>query len=285
MEQVVVIFFWLSLILAGVSTLFYLRIFFSKGEAGLFSQLAVLSSWLCLLSLSVVIATEWLRTGLHPFTGPFSAKVFYSFSILTVYLLFELFYVRRAPKMKMIGVLIFPIVVLLLLVGWTQFEATATLSPELRLFRVFIHIASALLAYGAFIVGTIFALVYLIQENQLKKKRGMAATTQKLPSLETAETSTHKALSVGFVFSVVLLLTGMFTAQLVWGKMWDWKEPRMVSALIMTCAYGFYIFSRDVLGWRGRRSSYLALVAFGVAIFTYLSPQLLPSIHRWGTGF
>lgn len=285
MGKVVVIFFWLSLILAGVSTLFYLRIFFSKGEAGIFGRLAVFFSRSCFLALVVTIGAEWLRTGLHPFTGPFSAKVFYAFSILAVYLLFEQVYARRAPKMRVIGALIFPIIVLMLLIGWTQFEAAATLSPELRLFRVFVHVASALLAYGSFIVGTIFAVVYLVQENQLKKKKGMAPTSQKLPSLETAEASTHKALSIGFVFSVILLLTGMFTAQLVWGKMWDWREPRMVSALGMTLVYGFYILSRDVLGWRGRKSSYLALIAFGIAIFTYLSPSLLPSIHRWGIGF
>lgn len=285
MERAEVIIFWLSLVFAGVASLFYLRLFVLKTGQQLYEKLATASSLLSLISLFLVILIQWARTGLHPFTGPFSAKVFYAFSIILVYTVFEAIYAKRVPRIKAVGVLVFPAVVLLMLVAWSQFEATATLSPELRSFRVFVHVSSAILAYGSYTLGTIFAIVYLAQERQLKSKKGLPLSSQRLPSLETAETSTHRALGVGLVFTVVLLLTGMFTAQLVWGKMWDWSEPREVAALVMLIAYGAYFLVRDILGWKGRRSSYVALLAFLVAIFTYLTPVFFNSLHSWGRGF
>lgn len=284
MEQLEVILFWLALIVAGVTFLLYLRIFFVRAESKLFNNFALLGSWLTLLLITIVLSIQWLRTGLHPFTGPFSAKVFYAFSILVVYMVFETLYVKHVPKMRMVGVMVFPAIVVLLLLAWTQFEASPTLAPNLKNFRVFAHVSSAIFAYGSFTLGTIFSIIYLIQEKQLKSKKAMGVSTQKLPSLETAEISTHRALGIGFLFSIILLLTGMFTAQMVWGRMWDWSEPRETSAFIMVLLYAFYFFSRDVLNWRGKKSSYVAILAFLMAIFTYVTPYIFSSIsrHKWG---
>lgn len=285
MEKIEVIIFWLSLVFAGVTSLFYLRTFFVKSPETIYNKLATVFSFLTLASVTLVVVFQWIRTGLHPFTGPFSAKVFYAFSILIVFITFEVIYSKKVPRIKSVGVLIFPTVVLLLLIAWTQFEASSSLPPALNSFRVFVHISSAILAYGSYTVGTVFAIIYLVQERQLKTKKGLQSTSQKLPSLETAEVATHRALGIGFIFTLILLLTGMFTAQMVWGRMWDWREPREVSALIMLIVYGFYFLIRDIFSMRGRRSSYVALIAFAVAIFTYFTPLLFTSLHAWGRGF
>lgn len=285
MEKLEVIIFWLALVSAGVTTLFYVRLFFVRGEKSIYHRLASVFSAVTLISIALVVALQWFRTGLHPFTGPFSAKVFYAFSVLLVFFIFEELYSKRVPRIRNAGVLIFPTVVLLMLLAWAQFEASAELPPALSSFRVFVHISSAILAYGSYTVGTIFAVIYLVQENQLKSKKGLQGTSQKLPSLETAELATHRALGIGLIFTVILLLTGMFTAQMVWGRIWDWREPREVSALIMFIVYSAYFVVRDVLGLRGRRSSYFAILGFAVAIFTYFTPALFTSLHAWGRGF
>jgi hypothetical protein len=54
---------------------------------------------------------------------------------------------------------------------------------------------------------------------------------------------------------------------------------------MMLIVYGIYFTVRDVLSMRGRRSSYVALIAFAVAIFTYFTPLLFTSLHAWGRGF
>jgi len=284
MEKLEVFIFWLALVSASVTSLFYVRVFFVKGTESIYHQLANIFGSITLLSTALVVALQWARTGLHPFTGPFSAKVFYAFSILLVFFLFELKYSRRVPRIKTVGVLIYPTVVLLMLLAWSQFEVSSSIPPALTSFRVFVHITSAILAYGSYTVGTIFAIIYLVQERQLKQKK-LQSTSQKLPSLETAELATHRALGIGLIFTVILLLTGMFTAQMVWGRMWDWREPREVSALMMLVVYSLYFIVRDVLSMRGRRSSYMALLGFLVAIFTYFTPALFLSLHAWGRGF
>jgi ABC-type uncharacterized transport system permease subunit len=285
MEKLEVFLFWFALVFTGITFLFYIRLFFLKSTESIYHKLASIFSVLTLISIGAVVALQWARTGLHPFTGPFSAKVFYAFSILLVFLIFQLLYSKSISRIRSVGVLIFPTVLLLLLLAWSQFEASSSIPPALSSFRVFVHITSAILAYGSYTVGTIFAIIYLVQEKQLKEKKGLQSTIQKLPSLETAELATHRALGIGLIFTVILLLTGMFTAQMVWGRMWDWREPREVSALLMFIVYSLYFVVRDVLSMRGRRSSYIALIGFVVAIFTYFTPALFTSLHAWGRGF
>ncbi len=282
-EQFEIALFWMAVVTAGASSVIYIRNFFLRKESSAFMRAALVLSIFSVLFLTIVLGLRWGETGLHPFTGPFSTKTFFAFAVMFAYLLIELAYAKRAPKVRYVGVLVLPIAVLLMLVAWTQWDASAAaLPPALRSFRVGFHVTTALLAYGSFTVATVFALIYLVQESQLKRKKAFSSSSSKLPSLETAESVTYRAIGLGFVFSIMLILAGMLTAQQEWGRLWSWQEPREVSALGMLIVYGAYLGLHDLAGWRGRRINYIALVGFAAAIFTYFAPQLFESMHQWG---
>lgn len=79
MEKLEVIVFWLALILAGVTTIFYVRIFFVRGERTIYHRLATLFSLATLIAIAAVVALQWIRTGLHPFTDLFLPESFMPF--------------------------------------------------------------------------------------------------------------------------------------------------------------------------------------------------------------
>ncbi len=284
MERLEFILFWLALVLAGVSSIIYIRNFFVRREENIFIRLGSIAASISFFFLLLLLGIHWFRVGLHPFSGPFTARTFFAFSVIGIFLLIELLYSFKAVKTRFLGMFVMPVAVALMLFAWKSYQVSAEIPPKLKSFRVFIHVSSALIAYGAFTIATFLAIMYLLQEHQLRSKNP-SQIWRKFPSLESSDELCFKAVAVGFVFSVILLLTGMLTAQMEWGKMWDWREPRMVLTLIMVIIYGVYLFTWEVMGWRGKKGSFLAIIGYLSAIFTYFVPYILKSMHVWGRGF
>lgn len=284
MSRVELIFlFWLAIICAGGAFLLYIKNFFSKVENSFQQRLASALTFISWFSLLLILLFYWFNLKLHPFSGPFTARIFYAFTILGAYLLVELFYAVRSPKIRYLGMFALPLSLGVMFYAWHVYQAPAAIPKALKSFWVTIHVTCALIAYGAFTVATILAIVYLLQESQLRRK-SLNPVWRKLPSLETADNACYKAISLGEIFTAILILSGMVWAEVVWGRMWQW-DPKQNGALAMLIIYGFYIATRSFLGWRGKRASYLAIFGFLAAIFTYFANYLFPSIHTYGKGF
>jgi cytochrome c-type biogenesis protein CcsB len=276
--------FWLAIVCAGGAFLLYVKNFFSKVENAFQQRLASALTFISWFSLLLILLFYWFNLKLHPFSGPFTARIFYAFTILGAYLIVELIYASRSSKIRYLGMFALPVSLGVMFYAWHVYQAPASIPKALQSFWVAIHVTCALIAYGAFTVATILAVVYLLQESQLKRK-SLNPIWRKLPSLETADNACYKAISLGEIFTAILILSGMVWAEVVWGKMWQW-DPKQNGALAMLIIYGFYIATRSLLGWRGKRASYLAIFGFVIAIFTYFANYLFPtSIHTYGKGF
>lgn len=278
MERVEFFAFWLAVISGGISSLAYIRNFFSRKEESFLVQIATWSGIFCFAFLVLIVMLRWIGTGSQPFADPYTARIFYALTIIGAYLIIELFYATKLPKTRNLGMFVMPAGVGLMLYALSSYTAAGQMPPELENTRVFLHIASGLIAYGAFTVATFLAVMYLLLERQLKTKNP-GQVWRKLPSLETSDDLCYKAILVGFIFSVVLVFSGMVSASMIWGVMWDWGEPRLMITLIMTLIYGYYLFAREVMGWRGRKACILAIVGFVIALLSYFGPLYLQGVH------
>ena len=273
----------MAIVCAGGAALLYVKNFFSKVEKPFQQRLASFLTFISWFSLLLILLFYWFNLKLHPFSGPFTARIFYAFTILTAYLIVELLYASRSGRIRFLGIFALPISLIVMFYAWHVYQAPANIPTPLKSFWVAIHVTCGLIAYGAFTVATFLAVVYLLQEAQLRRK-SLNPVWRKLPSLETADNACYKAIVLGEIFTAILILSGMVWAEVVWGRMWQW-DPKQNGALAMFLIYGLYIATRSLLGWRGRRASYLAIVGFLVAIFTYFVNYLIPSIHTYGKGF
>ena len=84
---------------------------------------------------------------------------------------------------------------------------------------------------------------------------------------------------VGFSMLTLGLITGFVYAKAVWGRFWSW-DPKEVWAGITWLFYAVLLHERLTVGWRGRRSAIMAIIGFGVLIFTFLGVNLFMEGHH-----
>jgi len=102
-------------------------------------------------------------------------------------------------------------------------------------------------------------------------------------SAETLDEITYKSIAVGFpVFTLGGLIFGAIWADQAWGTYWSW-DPKETWSLITWFVYAFYLHSRMVRGWRGKKVAIVAVTGFLAAMFTYIGVNLLLSgLHSYG---
>ncbi|MCL5024339.1 MAG: c-type cytochrome biogenesis protein CcsB [Nitrospirae bacterium] len=102
-------------------------------------------------------------------------------------------------------------------------------------------------------------------------------------SSETLDEITYKSIAIGFpIFTLGGLIFGAIWADQAWGVYWSW-DPKETWSLITWFAYAFYLHSRLLRGWRGKKTAIVAVLGFVMVIFTYLGVNLLLSgLHSYG---
>ena len=102
-------------------------------------------------------------------------------------------------------------------------------------------------------------------------------------SAESLDEITYKSIAVGFpIFTIGGLIFGAVWADQAWGTYWSW-DPKETWSLITWFFYAFYLHSRMIRGWRGKKVAIVAVIGFMAVIFTYLGVNLLLSgLHSYG---
>ena len=104
-------------------------------------------------------------------------------------------------------------------------------------------------------------------------------------SPETLDEITYKSIAIGFpIFTLGGLIFGAIWADQAWGVYWSW-DPKETWSLITWFAYAFYLHSRLLRGWKGKKIAVVAVIGFVMVVFTYLGVNLLLSgLHSYGRG-
>ena len=102
-------------------------------------------------------------------------------------------------------------------------------------------------------------------------------------SSEMLDEITYKSIAVGCpVCTLGGLIFGAIWADQAWGVYWSW-DPKETWSLITWFVYAFYLHSRLMRGWRGKKAAAVAVIGFIAVIFTYLGVNLLLSgLHSYG---
>jgi cytochrome c-type biogenesis protein CcsB len=102
-------------------------------------------------------------------------------------------------------------------------------------------------------------------------------------SHEMLDEITYKSIAIGFpIFTLGGLIFGAIWADQAWGKYWTW-DPKETWSLITWFFYAFYLHSRLMRGWKGKKVAIVAVLGFMAVIFTYLGVNLLLSgLHSYG---
>ncbi|MBM3791264.1 MAG: c-type cytochrome biogenesis protein CcsB [Acidobacteria bacterium] len=182
-----------------------------------------------------------------------------------VALVFILAFIRY--RINILGAFVLPLVSALTIVSELIWEETHSIPPALRSSWVYFHAGVAFLAYAAFFLTFVSAVLYLIQEKELKAKR-FRFLYFRLPSLQVCDELLRRSLYVGFVMMSLTILTGAFWAQHAWGRYWSW-DPKETASLVTWAIYLLLLNYRLSSSWRGRRAAYISIAGFVSMLITF----------------
>lgn len=183
-------------------------------------------------------------------------------------------WVERQHGVKVLGAFVLPVALALLV---------STVGHPLGLGRALgsawlvTHIALALLGVAAFVLNFAGAIMYLLQERQLKSKRP-GAFYYRLPALETLDRLSYRTLALGFAILTTGLLMGAVWARTAWGTLFTF-DPLVVLSFVAWAIYAATLAGRAAAGWHGRRAAYFAIVGFAALVMTLGAGLFLPGRH------
>lgn len=140
-----------------------------------------------------------------------------------------------------------------------------------------VHVISILISYVALAFAFASSLLYLLQDNLLKRKK-LSGLWQKLPSLQTADDWIYRATTFGLAALTLGLLSGV-----LWLRLHpDYaalRDPKVLISLATWLTFAIYLSARRWLGWRGRKSNWVVVGGFILLAISFLgTPHLLNGI-------
>jgi heme exporter protein C len=117
----------------------------------------------------------------------------------------------------------------------------------------YLHVPLAIIALAGFVIGGIHAIRHLRTGEGVHDARS------------------YVSIHVSVIFGVAVLLTGAIWAKASWGVWWEWREPTLVSFLIVFLLYATYYPLRYAIEDRDRQARYASVFAITAGAFVPLN--------------
>jgi cytochrome c-type biogenesis protein CcsB len=173
-----------------------------------------------------------------------------------------------------------PISILILIILGTAitllYRPSAPLVPALQSIWLVIHVSSAILSGGIFLLSNTVASTYLWLE-RMERKGERTSFAKRLPSLDSLDLLSYRLVAFVFPLWTFAVIAGAIWAEAAWGRYWGW-DPKETWSFITWILYAAYLHARVTAGWKGRKAAWLCLLAGSTYLFNYVY------INVWGTG-
>jgi cytochrome c-type biogenesis protein CcsB len=235
---------------------------------------------------TVAIALRWkesydLGFGHAPLSNLYESVVFFSWTIVLIYLFIDLKY-----RYRVIGAFVLPFA--LLAMAGAQLGLNSgiePLVPALQSNWLLYHVVTCFLGYAAFAVACGVSFMYLIKarhESGTSLAASAGGVIGMFPPTRVLDDLNYRAIMIGFPLLTIGIITGAAWANYAWGTYWSW-DPKETWSLIVWFIYAAFLHARFTKGWVGRRAAWLSIVGFCATIFCYLGVNLfLSGLHSYG---
>lgn len=156
------------------------------------------------------------------------------------------------------------------------YRNSAPLVPALKSTWLIIHVSTAIICGGIFLLANVIAGAYLFLE-RYEEAGARPVWALRIPSLETLDQLSYRLVAFVFPLWTFSVIAGAIWAESAWGRYWGW-DPKETWAFITWVAYAAYLHARVTIGWRGRRAAWLCIFAGSTFLFNYVY------VNVWGTG-
>lgn len=207
----------------------------------------------------------------------------YEFATAVVLVAMIAFFVLavRQPTLRHIGVFVLgPVVLAMVGIGLFLYAEAGPLVAALRSSWLAVHVTSAVLGSGVFLVSGIASALYLV-----RTRRSAGAETgllSRLPSAAGLDRLAHRTAVFGFPIYTFAMIAGAIWAESAWGRFWGW-DPKETWMFISWVVYAAYLHARTTAGWRGRPAAWINILGFAVVLFNLLYVNMVSTgLHSYG---
>ena len=206
----------------------------------------------------------------------FDAMTLYALALSGAYGIWSVYRYTRGIA----GILI-PYATLLLLCGISAFKQEAGAPAQLQGAVMMLHVATAYAAFGVFTLASISAVIYLMQDSNLKNKR-FGVVWERLPSLESLDHIMSRLVGVAFLLLTVSIVIGfMLVRELGGGDEWV-RDPKVVATAILWILLAVFVHLRASSDRHGRGIALVAVFGLGCLLFAFMGVHLVaPSLHSF----
>ena len=184
----------------------------------------------------------------------------------------------RRYRIESLSVLAFPLLFLLTFLANIVYDPSDVIPAAIQSNWIYIHTPLIFLGYAALFISFAAAILYLIQERELKTKHRTAFF--QLPSLQICEDLSYRSLAIGFPLITLGLVSGALWAQSAGDVPWG----RNLEVLLSLFTWGIYlllIHYRFIAGWQGKRAAYLAIAGFVGVVVSFLGATYFGGLHSF----
>lgn len=243
---------------------------FSRTERS--GRLANAMMLIAFIALTVGVAARGLSAHRVPWGNMYEFSITAALALTGAYLFGVIRY-----RLRWLGLPVSIVVLLTLGTAVTVlYRPSAPLVPALKSTWLAIHVASAIISGGVFLLANAVAATYLILDS-IESKGTRPVWAQKFPTLEALDQLTYRLVAFVFPLWTFAVIAGAIWAESAWGRYWGW-DPKETWAFITWVAYAAYLHARVTIGWRGRRAAWLCIFAGSTFLFNYIY------VNIWGTG-
>ena len=190
-----------------------------------------------------------------------------SFGVAVIYLA-----LLRKYQLRWLGPVVtgFAVAILMLSV-LILYVPAGPLVPALDSYWLVIHVVAAIIATGAFTVGGMASLLFLVRSRA--EERGTvrsAGYIARLPEAKVLDRIAYRMHAFGFpVWTFAALIAGPIWAEYAWGRYWGW-DPKEIWAFITWVVYAAYLHARATAGWKGKAAAIIALIGLATLLFNFV---------------
>lgn len=224
------------------------------------------------LALAIYFVARFIEAGTKPLQNMFEVVSLSAFFLALIY-----FVATRAKKLPAFGAFTFPAIAIIFLVN-LMLAGTATSGVEEPLSSpvLVLHILFTILAYGVFFMATVGAVMFLLQERMLKKRKD-PGIMRSFPPLESLRRLVNVCLWAGLALMTLGFVLGFVTFSRD-----EWtgivRNPKVMTSLVLWVTLMSVVVGRRVGLLHGRRHLYMVLVGFVLVLATYIC------LGVWSTG-
>ena len=186
-------------------------------------------------------------------------------------------WLERQTGLRVLGAFVLPVVSMLGLSSGAARLGSEPIERAITGAWLWVHIALVLIGIAAFVLNFAGAIMYVLQERQLKAKRP-GAFYYRLPALETLDRLTYRTLALGFPFLTTGLILGAVWASRAWGSPFAF-DPLALLSFVAWAIYAATLAGRAAAGLHGRRAAYFSIVGFAALVLTLGAGFFLPGRH------